>query len=110
MLLVHWLILSCGVAFLAWAVTQWKRRPTSHPEYVVRRDVAMLGVLLVAGTLGDAIRTRFIEGSAAFIAASAALVPIAIAALVVLVRICHAYRRGGDVDVSTPRNLRNRRG
>jgi hypothetical protein len=90
---VHWILLACDVALLVWAVVRWKRTARPHPDYAVRRDMALLLLLLLVGVIGDAIRTHFQERSPGFLIASIFLIPIGGAALFILIRLFAAYRR-----------------
>jgi hypothetical protein len=75
--------------------------------------MVLLLLLLLTGVLGDAFRSNFPERSVAFIVASAALIPVAVASLALLVRLVAAYRRsrsqGGDAGRSRA-GLRDRNG
>ncbi len=93
MQLVHWILLAGSVALLLWAIIRWRMSAPSHPEYVARRDIALLSVLLVVGVLGDAVRARYPEGSAGFLTCSAFLFPVALGALSILFRMVSVYRR-----------------
>jgi hypothetical protein len=92
---VHWILLACGVALLIWATVRWKRTGPSHPDRAVRRDMALLILLLLIAVIGDAIRTHYLERSRGFLIASVALIPIGGAALFMLMRLLAAYRRSG---------------
>jgi hypothetical protein len=52
----------------------------------------LLFVLLVAGVAGDTVRTRFPDVSVPFLAISLGLIPIAVGAVALLVRLIKAYR------------------
>lgn len=93
MQIFHWIFLACGVVLLAWAVIRWKQTAKTHPDQTVRRDMAVLSFLLVAGVVGDAVRTTFPERSVGFLLCSAILLPIGGIGLVILIRLLAAYRR-----------------
>ena len=110
--LAHWVLLIFSIALLVWSLARWKRTPDYHPEYSVRRDTALLFILLVAGVAGDAARIRFPDVSMPFLLISLCLIPVAVGAVVLLVRLIKAYRRsheslaaGGDTHTAA----RNRR-
>jgi len=91
--LVHAILLTLSVVLLIWAFARWKGTPEFHPEYGVRRDSALLFILLVAAVIGDAARTRFPDVSMPFLLISLGLIPIAVGAVVLLVRLIKAYRQ-----------------
>ncbi len=93
MQIVHWILLAFGLALFAWSAVRWKSCAVSHPEYGARREMMLLFGLLIAGVGGDAIRARFPDGSTGFVVSSIALVPLALAALVILFRMISVYRR-----------------
>ena len=105
-----WILIACGLIFLAWAFARWKRTLAWHSDYGARRDTALLLLLVVLGLVGDRIRMLFVERSTGFLVTSLALIPIAIAALVVLVRLIGAYWKSGQAAPSTSSAPAARRG
>jgi hypothetical protein len=89
---LHLVLLGGGVALLGWAVVRWRRSDPTHIDYAARRDMVSLVGLLIAGVVGDSARVSFPSGSVGFNSLSIALVPVAIAAVWLLVRLAAAYR------------------
>jgi hypothetical protein len=86
------ILLTLSIALLIWSALRWKGTPQFHPEYGVRRDTAILFALLLLGVVGDAVRVRYPDVSIPFLAISLGLIPIAIGAVAVLIRLIKEYR------------------
>ena len=101
MQLVHWILLVSGLVLLFWATLRWSRCSREDVEYSSRRDMALLSVLLLLGVVGDSIRTRLSDVSVPYRALSIGLLPIAVGAVTLLIRLIREYRRlhgRGDSD------------
>jgi hypothetical protein len=94
--LAHWILLAFSIVLLIWALARWRGTPEFHPEYSVRRDTALLMLLLLAGVIGDAARTRFPDVSIPYLAISLGLTPVAIGGVVLLIRLIKAYRQSQE--------------
>jgi len=98
----HWILLGvCAPLFFA-AVARWRMCTQNGAERIARRDTTILVALLMLGIFGDAARSRFPDVSIPYLVISVALIPVAIAAIVLLVRLIKAYRRSRDVDSAGP--------
>jgi hypothetical protein len=74
------------------AVIRWARTPENHADHQPRADMARLMAVMLLGPIGDIARSRFPERSGPWIAISAALIPVACAALWLIWRLFGAYR------------------
>ena len=93
MQIIHWILIACGAVLFIWSAARWRTTAPSHSEYGARREVTILAVLLIVGVLGDAVRERYPDGSPGFSISTFALFPVAVGALVILMRMFAAFKR-----------------
>jgi hypothetical protein len=73
-----------------------RRTPESHPDHRARTDmVRLLGVFLIGQGI-ILLRSRFPENSQGFWLCSAALLPVVIVVLTLVLRLFNAYRHPND--------------
>ena len=92
MQLVHAILIACASGLLVWAVVRCRHVSGVPSDRILRRDTAVLFALALVGAIGDAVRDRFPDISAPYLGISLALVPVAIGAVVLTVRIARLYR------------------
>lgn len=63
-----------------------------HPDFRVRLEMTRLMAVILVGQFADLLRTRFVEGTPAFLAISVMLFPVLFLACFLLWRIYRAYR------------------
>ena len=86
------LFLVATACLLILSAVRWARTPESHPEHAVRGDMTRLLAVALLGLVGSAGRGRFALGSAGFWICSGLLLPVALAAVLLLRRLFLAYR------------------
>ena len=92
------ILLLIGAAVLfAWTAYRWRMTDSDDTEYPVRRDTCALFGMVLLGEIGDIVRSRFAEHSNASLYCSLAMLPIAVIAVYLLVRLTRAYRRSHSI-------------
>ena len=92
-----------------WSFVNWHRTTAWDVERASRRDIMLLFVLLVAALTGDLLRSRFVEGSIGFLVSTFAMIPIALCALAITIRLMRIYRRRGRTIKATIHDQRTTR-
>jgi hypothetical protein len=90
-------------ALLLGSLVRWRRTPTSHPDFGVRGDMTRLLLAFLIGQGIMLVRSQFLPkasgewpNATGFWICSAALLPVVIAVLTLVLRLFNAYRHPDD--------------
>lgn len=100
MQLVHWILILCCIPLLFWANLRCQVIAPSDGEHAARRDMVVLITLLLLGVVGDATRSRFPNISMPYLIISIAMLPVALWAIVILIRLIQVFRRTHSAKVN----------